>query len=285
MKIEFHNALRPLATRYDAFILDLWGVVHDGARLYPGVKECLGHLKKHGKKIILLSNAPRRSAKIVAVLDHMEVPRGYYDHVVSSGDTAYRFLSKMPQAKYYYLGPDKDTDLADGLPHERVATPEEAQFIINTGFPVDGQPISDLEPLLRKAQSLKLPLLCINPDYDIVTQTGDHLLCAGAIGEHYESMGGDVAWFGKPYPEAYEECFSHLGGISRERILAIGDNLLTDIAGAEQAKIASAIVVAGVTQYELHIEDYSTAAHAKVEAFCAEHDIMPRYGLPALVWK
>ena len=82
-----------LAARYDGFILDLWGVIHDGITAYPGVTDTLQRLKDRGKHVLLLSNAPRRVSEIVAAMEKMGVPRALYDDFISSGEAAYAAAS------------------------------------------------------------------------------------------------------------------------------------------------------------------------------------------------
>ena len=119
---DYRSGFRTLAADYDAFILDLWGVIHDGQHPYPGARKCLESLHAEGKKIVLLSNAPRRAHMAEAALLRMGVPPACYDAILTSGEAAYRCLATgndpyfTPVGKcYIYIGLEKDRTLLEGL--------------------------------------------------------------------------------------------------------------------------------------------------------------------------
>lgn len=233
---------------YDAFLIDLWGVVHDGHVLYPGVAETLAALAHAGKRIIFLSNAPRRAEKAEAILTQLGIAPNHYDHLLTSGECAYQQLRTEQPRPYYYLGPSKDEDILDDLPYPSVA-PEAAAFILCTGFAYDFQPEEEIRPLLADLAALSLPMLCVNPDVEVVRQDGTYQLCAGWVAEAYAALGGAVDYIGKPYPAVYDACFALLRDIPKPRILAIGDNLLTDIKGANHAGIDAALITGGILKF------------------------------------
>ena len=252
MGIRLIRGVGALAPRYDGFILDLWGVVHDGVAPLPGALECLRGLIEAGKRIVLLSNAPRRAEDVAERIDRIGVPVGLYHNVMSSGEEAWQHLARRDDSFYaalgrrcLHIGSERDIGIREGLGLELVETAEEAEFILNTG-PADWDDrVEDYAPLLGRALERALPMVCANPD--LVVIHGDRLaVCAGALAQWYEERGGSVRWHGKPFRSVYETCFGLLGIDDLSRILAIGDSLRTDIAGAAGAGIDSVLIAGGI---------------------------------------
>ena len=254
--------LREIAAEYDGLILDLWGVLHDGSKPFPGVLEALARLKAAGKRLAILSNAPRRAHLVAARLTEIGIPAELYDHLHSSGEEAWQHLKRRDDAFYatigrrcYHMGPARDENMLEGIDIERVAEIAAAEFILNTG-PALGwdETVGDYETRLQAARAREVAMVCANPDL-VVIHEGRPAICAGALAERYEALGGYVRWHGKPYPSVYETCFAALGVADRKRILAVGDSLRTDIAGAAAAGIDSVLITGGI-----HSEEFGVAA-------------------------
>src|SRR5216684_1832123 len=252
MTLRLIDGMHALAPDYDGFILDLWGVVHDGTTPFPGVLDCMGRLIAAGKRLVLLSNAPRRSDDVVRRIATIGVPAGLYHAVMSSGEEAWRHLAQRDEPFYaalgrrvLHIGSERDLEIRDGLDLDFVETPAEADFILNTGPAEWEDTITDYAPVLHAARERYLPMVCANPDL-IVIHNGRPALCAGALAEEYERIGGRVRWHGKPYPSVYDSCLALLGIADRRRILAIGDSLRTDIAGAAGAGIDALLIAGGI---------------------------------------
>lgn len=240
--------LEEIITPYDALIVDLWGVVHDGDKLYPGVADTLRVLHELNKPVLFLSNAPRVSTRARENLHRLKIPPAHYIDIVTSGQVAHDLLARTTPVQgevlrlYYYLGPSKDEDVLDDLPNYlKINEPALADFILCTGYEEDGQPHEEIVPLLM--QLLHLPMLCINPDMEVVKQDGAQILCAGAVATEFTQLGGRVAYIGKPFPEVYQVCRLLLGNL---RILAVGDNPATDIKGGNDAGFDSLLITGGV---------------------------------------
>ncbi|MBB6252572.1 TIGR01459 family HAD-type hydrolase [Nitrospirillum iridis] len=260
--IPLYTGLSQLADRYDGFILDLWGVVHDGIAPYPGVPDCLKALRAAGKRVCLLSNAPRRVDAAAARLTEMGLTPDHYDALLTSGEATHDALRDPPDAwhaalgpKLLHIGPDRDAgvylDLAGRV---RVDTPTEADFVLNTGIVDFDETLADYEPVLAACAALNLPMVCANPD--LVVHVGAQLvICAGELARRYEELGGDVRQHGKPYASVYARCFDLLGGIPPARILAVGDSLRTDMAGANAAGIDGLLITGGIHREELGVAD------------------------------
>jgi HAD superfamily hydrolase (TIGR01459 family) len=254
------DGMRALAPEYDGFILDLWGVVHDGTAPFPGVLDCMERLIGAGKRLVLLSNAPRRSDDVVRRIAMIGVPEGLYHGVMSSGEEAWQYLRRRDEPFYaalgrrcLHIGSERDLEIREGLDLVFVNEPAEADFILNTGPAEWDDTIEDYAPALRAARGRGLPMVCANPDL-VVIHDGKPALCAGALAEQYEAMGGRVRWHGKPYPSVYDSCLGLLGISDRRRILAIGDSLRTDITGAEGAGIDSLLIAGGVHATEFRAD-------------------------------
>jgi HAD superfamily hydrolase (TIGR01459 family) len=262
MKLRLLTGLREIAGDYDGFILDLWGVLHDGAAPLPGVVEALGELKRAGKRIAVLSNAPRRAALVAERMAEIGIAPALYDHIHSSGEETWLRLAKRDDPFYaalgtrcYHLGPARDDNMLQDIGLQPTAAIEAADFILNTGPSDWDETVAQYEPLLAAARTRDLPMVCANPDLVVIHQ-GHRAICAGAIAKRYEALGGRVRWHGKPFPSVYAACFALLGIADRQRILAVGDSLRTDIAGAENAGIDSVLVTGGI-----HAEEFGLGEH------------------------
>ncbi|MGH7029342.1 MAG: TIGR01459 family HAD-type hydrolase [Stellaceae bacterium] len=248
-----------VAERYDGYILDLWGVIHDGVAPLPGAIDCMRALIAAGNRIALLSNAPRRADDVVRRIAEIGVPVGTYHHVMSSGEEAWQCLNRRDEPFYAALGrrclhicSERDLEIREGLGLDYVDTAEAAQFILNTGPAGWDDTVEDYAPLLRRALAMGLPMICANPDF-VVMHGARLALCAGALAQWYEQEGGQVRWHGKPYRSVYDSCLALLGIDERSRILAVGDSLRTDIAGAAAAGLDSLFIAGGIHAQEFGI--------------------------------
>ena len=242
----------PLSANYDGFIVDLWGVVHDGVKPYPGVLDCLARLRQAGKRVVFLSNAPRRADKIAEALAGMGITPEFYDGIMSSGEAVYLGLRDRTDEfaalgeRLYHLGPPRDRGVFDTLPLREATSPEAADFILNTG-PDDilgPQDPSVYQPVLDEGLKYKIPMVCANPDLEVI-RDGQRIICAGLLAEIYESAGGKVIQRGKPDPAIYVPTLALLG-TERGKTLAVGDSLRTDMAGAKAAEIDACWVLSGI---------------------------------------
>jgi HAD superfamily hydrolase (TIGR01459 family) len=261
MAVRLIDGLGALALHYDGFILDLWGVIHDGAAPLPGALQSLRMLMDSGKRVALLSNAPRRADDVVRRIARIGVPKGLYHAVMSSGEEAWQHLHRRDDPFYaalgrrcLHIGSERDLEIREDLGLEFVDTTEDAQFILNTGPAGWDDRTEDYEPVLRSGLARGLPMVCANPDL-VVMHGGRLALCAGALARWYEEAGGRVRWHGKPFASVYDACLNLLGNSERSRILAVGDSLRTDIAGAAGAGFDSVLIAGGI-----HAEEFGTLA-------------------------
>jgi HAD superfamily hydrolase (TIGR01459 family) len=274
----------PLAGRYEAFIVDLWGVVHDGVRAFPAAVDCLTRLHDQGTRILILSNAPRRAAEVALRSAEIGLPPELCDFTVSSGEETWRDLTEHSAGeRCYHLGPERDWGMRDGLAYAFVDDVAAADFILNTGALLPEDTAESYDAMLRPAAARRLPMICANPDLEVI-RGGAREICAGAIAARYAELGGPVRYHGKPHPGIYKTCFSLLDGIERARIAAIGDSLRTDIAGAAAAGIDSLFVTGGLQGAELRVDAHGNADPARLAALCDAAGVHPTGALPALQW-
>ena len=283
--MQMLTGFAPLAARYDGFILDLWGVIHDGVSPYPGAIDVLKRLRAAGKPAVLLSNAPRRAHVAQLGMRAMGIADAFYTGIVTSGEVTYRLLRDRTDpffaalgSRVYHLGPERDRNVIEGLPLQLVARTAEADFVLNTGPDDERSPtdLNDYEDELRTCLAAGLPMLCANPDLEVI-RGGQRMICAGLLTQRYEALGGTARWVGKPDPAVYGPVLDLLR-VERARVLAVGDSLRTDIAGAAAVGIESCWVLGGIHAAELG-GDPAAAERAAWRAGLA-----PMVGVPAFVW-
>ncbi|WP_298281751.1 TIGR01459 family HAD-type hydrolase [Acidocella sp.] len=270
-----------LAGQYEGFIVDLWGVVHDGFTPYPGVLDTLTRLRDAGKPVVFLSNAPRRPAGIRKALGSMGVTPDLYKGIMSSGEAVYLGLRDRTDEfaalgpRVFHLGPPRDRDVFDTLTfYTEAGDPAVADFVLNTG-PDDIVGPHDPElyrPALEACLKAGLVMVCANPDLEVV-KGGERIICAGYLAELYKAEGGRVISRGKPDAAIYKPTLAMLG-TRAERTLAVGDSLRTDITGAKAAGIDACWVLSGI--HALHPAEAPAEARAE--------GLNPRAILPGLAW-
>lgn len=247
------NSVREICEDYDYFIIDLWGVLHDGITPYPHAVETLKYIKSKDKKIALLSNAPRRSFKAKQVLENLGFAEEYYDILLTSGEATQEYTVKNypEKSKYFYIGPEKDRDILEETSHKEVLDAKEADFAIITGFEGFGSVLEEKKIFADKALEAGLTLLCANPDRLVIRQTGEEQICAGLIGEYYAQQGGEVIFFGKPYDYVYDCLLKEFDIKDTSKILCIGDSFHTDIKGANKIGADSLLSAIGIHSREI----------------------------------
>jgi HAD superfamily hydrolase (TIGR01459 family) len=252
------DGIAPLAARYDGFILDLWGVVHDGRKPYPGVADALGRLVGMGKRVAFLSNAPRRAPVVDALLTGMGLDRALWHGTMTSGELAWLHLKNRDRPDFaalgtcaLHIGPERDLSVAEGTGVTLVASAEEADFVLNTG-PEPARGNGDVGPYraaLAACAARRLPMVCVNPDRFVMVGE-ERVICAGALADLYVELGGPAAIeIGKPDAAAYPPTLAVLGLSDRARVLAIGDSPHTDLAGAQAAGIDSVWALTGLAAH------------------------------------
>ena len=252
MSTKLINGLSQIQSKYDVFFIDLWGVVHNGIQVYPGAIDVLQNLNKLNKRFVLISNAPRPSKSVKKYLLNLKMDKIFLKNIFTSGEAALKTLEKnIYGEKFYHLGPKRDKDLIADFQKNKTNL-DKCEFILCTGlFEEQENSLNYYKNLLKKYTKLKM--ICTNPDL-IVYRGLRSEYCAGSVAAIFRELGGKVIYFGKPYPEIYNFCIK-----KNETILAIGDNIRTDIKGANNMKFDSLFITNGIHKDEflkLPLENY-----------------------------
>ncbi len=281
--IPLLRSIAPLARTSDAWISDVWGVFHDGAHPYPAASNACVKFRAGGGTIVLVSNAPSTGEEVTAHLNELGVPRAAYDAIVTSGDVTRALISAWAGKPVHHLGPDRYLGTFAGL-DVAFAPLADAAVVVCTGLIEDDHETpDDYRERLTAMRARNLPMICVNPD--LVVERGNRLIyCAGALAAAYEALGGKVAYAGKPHPPIYtraRELISEVRGapVETSRILAIGDGIKTDIAGAAAAGL-SAVFIASA----LHVAGKATLDEATLAQLFEGHPAPPIAALEALTW-
>jgi HAD superfamily hydrolase (TIGR01459 family) len=277
------EAIAPLGKGYAAWLVDIWGVMHNGMRAFPSAVEATRRYREQGGIVILLSNSPRPSEPLQRQLTSLGVSERCYDATVSSGDLTRHELAKHAGARIFHLGPERDLPIFKDLDVTRVDV-KDAELVVCTGlFNDETESPEDYQGLLRELAGRKLTMLCANPDH--LVERGHNLVyCAGALAQIYEEDGGEVIYAGKPYRPIYElaeETIARLAGrkVARNEILAIGDGIRTDMAGASDYGLDSVFVASG-----LHVGPGGEGLDDLRLAELFEGRKAPRAAMLALAW-
>lgn len=283
--------LSEIVDRYDGFLLDLWGCIHDGVAPFRHVADALRRAGAAGKRRLVLSNAPRRADAVLKSMVRLGVPEDVCDVVLSSGEATWQAIAHRDDAwhrklgeRCLHIGPDRDTGMLEGNGVTPARDASDATFVLVTGPRTDDLDVEAHEDLLAACHVRNLPMLCANPD--LVVMRGPQLLvCAGAIAQRYGELGGDVRQHGKPHPEIYVRALSLLGIPDERRVLAIGDSLRTDVAGARAAGIDVAFIPGGIHAEGLGVKQMGDLPDPGAMAHLArEFGVRPTYVLPELKW-
>ena len=243
------KGIKTVAKDYDLFFIDIWGVLHNGISIYNNSLEVLNELENLKKEYVLLTNAPRPNFVVKRFLENMGLDKNISNKVYTSGEAALEYLTlNYKEKKFFHIGPPRDFDLFKLFEKNKMKRPEEAEYLLCTGLFEKYE--KDLEYYLKIFKSeIKKKLICTNPDL-VVDRGEEWEYCAGTIAKLFEKIGGKVEYFGKPYPKVYTQSTI----TNNKKILCIGDNLNTDIKGANLQKFKSLFISSGVHRTEIDKE-------------------------------
>lgn len=267
------SGLSEIASDYDSLVCDVWGVLHDGRTANRPAVEALRAFRARGK-VVLLSNAPRPKRDLLAQFEHYGIAPDSYDEIVTSGIATRLELERRRPRSLFHLGPDRDRGIFEGLGIAETGIAQ-AQIVLCSGlFDDDIETPYDYADRLAQMKARGLAMLCANPDW-VVQRGGKLIWCAGALGDAYEKIGGEVVYFGKPRPEIYELVRQAAGG----RMLAIGDGMRTDIQGANNAGIDALFIADGI-----HGEDVRKMTPEHMAELFAGAGVHARAAMRSLSW-
>jgi HAD superfamily hydrolase (TIGR01459 family) len=281
------SGLKEIAPAYDAVFCDIWGVIHNGRLVFPGVAEALTAYRSQGGVVVLVSNAPRPANAVVPQLDGLGLPRQAWNAIVTSGDVTRSHIAAVAMKRIFHLGPERDLPLYGGL-DIRFAGADDAQVVVCTGLFDDTRETPDTyRPMLKSFLARKVPMICANPDL-VVDRGGIIIYCAGALAEAYREMGGEAIICGKPFQPIYDAAFDLVASIRTERVeptrtLAIGDSVRTDLAGAAAIGCGALFISGGIHALEAGHGESSVDPDA-LEAFLRDKGVIPDAVMPRLIW-
>ena len=288
--IKFCDGFSAIVDEFDGFILDLWGVIHNGVEPLPGSIECMKELRRSGKPITLLSNAPRRVHSTVAKLRELGIDDELYDHILTSGEEAWLSLKNRTDIWYsrlgrtaYHIGKggaDKDADMREDLANtEFTDDVKSADFVLLTGTTDPAHQIDDYRNDLEAAASRSLPLICANPDLVVIRGTNREI-CAGTLAEYYKSLGGEVRYHGKPHESVYRTCCEMMGLPFSPKVVGVGDSLRTDVHGAKNAGLTSVFIAGGIYAEPMGIKAGDQPSPEAFHEVAKAYEHLPDYVMP-----
>lgn len=277
------SGVAPVIGQYELCLCDIWGVVHNGVRPFAAACDALARMRAGGVTVVLVSNAPRPRSEIAIQLGRLGVPGDAFDTIVTSGDVARDLIAQRAGEPLYHLGPPRDLPLMAGLDAPRTG-PDEASYVVCTGlFDDETETAESYTEQLADFARRGLTLICANPDL-VVDRGGRIVPCAGSLAVAFEKLGGKAVYAGKPHAPIYDLAIrlgQELRGesVAKQRILAIGDAIRTDIAGAAQYGLASLMCVAGI-----HAEEMAGLSEEALEGWFGRQSHRPNYAMPHLAW-
>lgn len=288
-RCAFSPGLRSFAEDYDLFLVDQWGVLHDGQTAYPGVVECLLQLLSLGKRLVVLSNSGKRAETNALQLASMGITENCYTLLVTSGEIAreslssrtYPFLPSMGR-RCLLLSSYGESSLVQGLDIELAETVVSADFILLAGVG-DDHPMEFYQQILDYAGAHRIPLVCANPDWVRLSPKG-LVFSAGEVARRFERMGGQVHYIGKPYPMIYEHCRKVLPDFESSRVVAIGDSFFHDVVGGARFGLATAFVTEGIHKADFPDTLDEAGRFRKLAEIAKDYGVWPNWVIPRFRW-
>ena len=245
MTVNLSNkGLSQIANSFDLFYIDIWGVLHNGIKLNQDAVDVLSELDKLGKEYVLLTNAPRPNSDVIKFLEKLGLDEEKSSKVYTSGQGSLNYLkNEKKDLKFFHLGPNRDFNLFKNFQSLKQKQIQDADYIICTGLFDEHENLKFYEEFLSPL--IKKEMVCTNPD--LIVDRGDITeYCAGSVAKVFEEIGGKVKYFGKPYPLVYEKSINN----KNKSVLCIGDNLNTDIRGANLQNFNSLFILNGIHKKE-----------------------------------
>lgn len=276
--LRFIDQLRDLTQDVDVILSDIWGVVHNGLVSFPEACAALRIFRAQGGTVIMLTNSPRPANAVQLQLRDLHIPDDTYDAIVSSGDLTRNYVAAHPGQSVFQISTSHDNPTLEGL-QVKLAPLERADYIVCIGPRNDEtDTVEDYRAMLMQARARDLRMICANPD--IIVERGDRLvICGGAIAELYRELGGEVIFYGKPHRPAYQRAIE-LAAAKRgaatpaHRMLAIGDSVRTDLAGANNFGVDCLFVTRGIHAAEFAADELGEGAARRLFG-----DVTPPFAL------
>ena len=288
------DGLSVLAPHYDVILCDIWGVLHNGIACHGQAADALVRFRAGGGRVVLITNAPRPNGPVRQQLDLLGVPAQSYDHIVTSGDVTLASIVEHGGAPLYHIGPPRDLALFETVESRggiapRLAELADADYVVATGlFRETTDTPETYDPILAAMLARSLTMICANPD--LVVHVGEELrYCAGAVAERYAEQGGTVVYAGKPHAPIYDAALklaarSRTEPVDRRRVLAIGDALRTDVAGAVLQGLDVLFITGGIHRDESHRTGDGRLDPEAYQRMIEDAEHRPLAAMEALAW-
>lgn len=271
--IKHIQNIEEIVEQYDAFLIDQWGVIHNGGEIFDYSIDTLNMFKKHNKKVVLISNSGKTNKDTYESLAMKGIERNLYHDIVTSGDHMRKNfyngkLNLVSNNALFFPWPGEH-EILNELGINSVSA-HDADFILCTGVERE---IEQYDNELLIALEKNIPLVVTNPDIIALAPNGDAYYCPGAIAKRFKNMGGKVYWHGKPSLDMYKMCFDICGGF--ENALGIGDSIEHDIKGANNYNIDSLLITSGIHKNQIN----SIGIDKETEKF----GIIPTYAIEKFI--
>ena len=280
-EIAIVESVAALTAPYDAWVCDIWGVLHNGVMAHQGAVAAAKAFRARGGTVVLVTNAPRPQASVAEQLTQLGIGHDAYDAILTSGDVTRGLIEPYAGRPITWIGPERNRGIFAGV-DVRFADPAAAEAVVCSGLYDDTRETPEsYRAVLAALAARKIPMICANPDLS-VDRGGTIVPCAGAVAAFYETLGGRVAYAGKPYLPIYDRAFAAIASVrgsppAREKILAIGDGVDTDIKGAAAAGIQSLYIASAI-----HLRE--PLSQASLSALFAGRRHRPMAAQAALAW-
>lgn len=272
------NRLEPIVDDFDLFLIDQFGVLHNGVEPYACIVNTLKMIKSLKKRIVVISNSGKRANVNASRLVTLGFENTLFDNVITSGEVAFhRLTSRLSGSSIktcYLISRDNDESAIEGLELSLVKDASSADLIIVGGSEAERYSEDAYRDQLRGAAKRKVPCVCTNPDKKMLSKTGLQF-GAGRIAEMYEEMGGVVEWIGKPYPTIYRDILSLYSDYDTSRVLCIGDSTEHDIAGGQNVNLKTLLVMTGIN---------AGVSDDELQAQFSQYNATPDFIAPELVF-
>ena len=291
--IKICEGISDISDSYQGFLIDQWGTLHDGERVFPDAIEALESLRQRGKQVILISNSGKRACDDRVRLNAMGLDKSLYDHIVTSTETTWQNLNDRDGHKnfqdlgksFYLINRDGDIGITDGLEGaNRVDDIEDADFILLTGTDAPKKTLEDdYEPILKVAARKQIKMICANPQKTI-TVSSQKYMGSGTVARRYEEMGGVVTYIGKPFPSIFQYALNLFDDLYPSQICMIGDSLAHDIRGARYLDVDCAFIASGIHAGSFTKVKSKADIQKMMKILGKNNGALPNYFIPKFHW-
>lgn len=290
---RFCEGISDISDSYSGFIIDQWGVLHDGERVYDGVIDCLKELKKRKKYIIILSNSGKRADNNAARMEKLGITPDLYHQIITSGEVTWKGLDDQSEGYFKNIGKKcvvisrgGDRSIVDGLDVEVVERPKDANFLVISGSDAPNKTMEDYEPLLKEAARYKLKAICANPD-SLGVMGSQNIMGPGSIAARYKDFGGIVEYIGKPHQPIFQHCIRILqqNDVYPGQTVMIGDTMAHDILGGALVNIDTCLVKRGIHSSVFKNCESPADVDKALDILVRQYNnIRPKYLVDNMIW-